>query len=218
MPRPKHNPDALLKLELRISPPDGKEITDWKIGEDFKMLLAGQEGGDEECRLHYHCYVETTRSRSWLTKWIYSIAHCYNGETGNPVFFTRAPHEATIGYCVKDGHIAVRHGCSDTFINEWLAKSRQYKRDKDAARQRDKRIKKAFTQEVRDTIAKRLRESAELRNPLSIVRLVLTEYTEHNATFPTRSVMENLIATLMYPYNPSSIEDFYTRNYFYDNR
>jgi len=224
MPRPKRDPTSVEALELRITPPDGLPIECWKIVDpdkaefvsehernDFKVLIAAQEGGTPDCRLHYHLYVETYRSRTWLTKWIYSIAHCYNGEQGNAVFFTRKPHDNTIGYVVKGGNIVARHGCTQHYIDEWLTKSAQYVRDKEAGRKREQRVKKAFTLEVREKVEALLRQSNDLRNPESILNIILNEYHEAKLTFPPRSSVENIIVTCLYPYDKSIHRNFYLK-------
>lgn len=216
MPRPKKDPDAVLIRELRITPPDGLPITDWKITQgDFKMLLACEEGGVEDVRLHYHCYIETLRSESWLKKWIYSIAHCYNGEQGNSVFFSRKPHDHTIGYVVKYGNVVCRHGCEETFITEWLAKSEQYRTNKDTERKRKHRVEKAFTQQVRETISRTLRESPDLRTIGQVMNLILAQYDEHKKMYPTRTSMETQIVTLLAPYDDSLVRAFYLRAFEY---
>lgn len=216
MPRPKLNPDELLKLELRITPPDANPITEWNITDaDFKQVIIAQEGGTDDCRLHYHAYIETLRSRSWIVKWIYNIAHCYNGEQGNSVFFSRKPHDNTIGYVVKHGNVVVRHGCSDSFIEEWLNKSDEYKRTKEALRTRLKRLKKSFTQDVRDKVVERVRETAELRTPEQVLQLILAEYHEAQMTFPSRTQVENLIVTILYPYDNGLTRAFYLRSFEY---
>jgi len=212
MPRPKHNPDAVLALELRITPPDGKPIEDWKLGEDFNQVIAAQEGGDDDCRLHYHLYIETLRSRSWITKWIYSIAHCENGESGNAVFFSRKPHDNTIGYVVKHGNVVVRHGCAQTFIDEWMAKSAQYRKDKDSAKQRAKRLKKTFTQALLGKIVEALRQDVSLRTPERVLDMILAEYHEAKLLNPSKTIIENLIMSALYPYNTGLVRAFYLRN------
>jgi len=213
MPRVKVNPDELLVLELRITPPDGQPISDWQITDkDFKQVIAAQEGGTPELRLHYHAYVECLRSRSWLIKWIYSIARCTDGQQGNSVFFTRKPHDNTIGYVVKSGNITVRHGCSETFITEWLNKSDEYRRAKDASRKRRQRIEKSFTQEVRIKVDERLKESPDLRSPDRVLDLILQEYQMAHKVFPNRSTIENLIVTCLHPYLDIA-RAFYLRNF-----
>lgn len=214
MPRPKLNPDEVLALELRITPPDAQPITEWNITDtDFKQAIIAQEGGTDDCRLHYHVYIETMRSRSWIVKWIYSIAHCYNGEQGNAVFFSRKPHDNTIGYVVKHGNIVVRHGCTDSFITEWLSKSDQYKRDKEALRSRLKRLKKSFTQDVRDKVVEHIRNAPDLRTPEQVLKLILAEYHEAQMTFPSRTQVENLIVTILYPYDKGLTNAFYLRSF-----
>jgi len=214
MPRTKANPDELLILELRITPPDGNPITDWQIKpEDFKQLIVGKEGGTDDCRLHYHAYVECLRSRTWLIKWIYSIARCKHGEQGNAVFFTRKPHDNTIGYVVKHGDVVVRHGCSETFITEWLSKSDEYRRAKESSRKRRQRIEKSFTQDVRKKVVEALRESPDLRSPERVLDLILQEYHEAHKVFPNRTTVENLIVTVLHPYHGSMARAFYLRNF-----
>jgi len=214
MPRTKANPDELLILELRITPPDGKPIEDWQVNDtDFKQLIAAQEGGTEDCRLHYHAYVECLRSRTWLIKWIYNIARCTHGEQGNAVFFTRKPHDNTIGYVVKHGNVVVRHGCSETFITEWLNKSDEYRRAKESDRKRRQRVEKSFTQDVRKKVVERLKESRELRTPDSVLTLILAEYQEANKVYPNRTTVENLIVTVLHPYDAYIARAFYLRNF-----
>lgn len=213
MPRPKTDPDSVLVRELRITPPDGQPITDWKLGENFNQLIAAQEGGDDDCRLHYHLYIETWRSASWLTKWIYSVAHCYNGEQGNTVFFSRKPHENTIGYVVKHGNIVVKHGCTDTFITEWLNKSEQYRKDKDSARQRAKRLKKSFTQAVYLKITEMVKLDRSLRTPDQVLTHILAEYHAANMVYPSRTIVENLIVTILTPYDATLARMFYLRSF-----
>lgn len=212
MPRPKTNPDEILRLELRITPPDGVPITDWKIGDDFQLLLACQEGGDEDTRLHYHLYIETLRSRSWITKWVYSIAHCENGESGNAVFFSRKPHDNTVGYVIKHGNIAVRHGCSQTFIDEWITRSEQYKKDKDSAKQRAKRLKKSFTQALLGKIVETLKTDRSMRSPERVLDIILEEYHQANLVNPSKTIIENLIMSALYPYEHHLVRAFYLRN------
>ena len=192
---------------------DGLPITDWQINDDFKVLLAAEEGGTDDVRLHYHLYVETPRSESWLKTWIYRIAHCYNGESGNTVFFSRKPHANTIGYVVKHGCIVARHGLEETFITEWLAKSEQYRRDKDTARSRSKRLAKAFTHEVLKKVVEAVRTDPALRSPGNVLNLILAEYREANKTYPTRTQVESLVATVLHPYDDHLVRSFYLKSF-----
>lgn len=215
MPRPKLNPGEILALELRITPPDGKPIEDWKVDDtNFKMVLAAREGGgDTGVRLHYHLYIETLRSRSWILNWVYSIAHCYNGEKGNSVVFTGKPHDKTIGYVVKHGDIACRHGCSDGFITEWLNKSDEYVRNVAAKRKADVRRNQAFSALVRQKVAATLASDASMRTPTCICNLVLAEYHKAEKVYPSRTQVECLIATLLHPYDEGLVRLFYTKSF-----
>lgn len=214
MPRTKANPNELYVREIRITPADGKPIEDWKISEtDFKMVVGAVEGGTPDVRLHYHLYVESLRSASWITKWIYSIAHCYNGEQGNTVFFSRKPHDNTLGYVVKHGNIVVRHGCTETFITEWLAKSEQYRRDKDANRKRNQRIEKAFTHQVRDTLVEHLKTHTDARTEEACLELIIQSYHEANKIYPSRATVELLIVSALAPYRPNMVRSFYLKNF-----
>lgn len=218
MPRPKANPDSLLILEVRITPPDRRPIVDWKLGtDDFVVCLIGQEGGDaplSEKRLHYHLYIETKRSRTWLIKWIYDVARCTNGEQGNAVFFTRKPHDNTIGYVVKDGNIVCRHGCSDTFITEWLEKSRQYRTDKETTRKRKQREEGRFIDGCRKRLDEFLQESPYKRTPTDVMEFVLRDFIDHERQVPSRTQMECLIVGALYKYEPRIANSFYLKTFF----
>lgn len=221
MPRTKANPDELLILELRITPPDGQPITEWDISDqNFKQVIAAKEGGTDTCRLHYHAYVECRRSRTWITKWIYSIARVpldeYGkpiGPKGNSVFFTGKPHDNTIGYVVKHGDIVARHGCTETFITEWLVKSEQYRKDRASVKKRGQRIEKSFTQQVRNKVAEVMENSPELRTPSRMLPLILQEYHDAHKVFPNRTTIENLIVTLLYPYDGHMVDAFYLKSF-----
>lgn len=214
MPRPKADPNALYVRELRITPPDGQPITDWKITpDDFKVVISAQEGGTPDCRLHYHLYIESMRSESWIKKWIYSIAHCYNGESGNTVFFSRKPHDNTIGYVVKHGNIAVRFGCTQTYIDEWLLKSDEYRRAKESDRKRSTRMSKAFSLEVLKKVVEAVRTDQTLRNPGSVLNLILANYQEANKPYPSRTQVESLVVTVLHPYDESLVRSFYLKSF-----
>lgn len=214
MPRPKVDPNALYIRELRITPPDGQPITEWKITpEDFKVVISAQEGGTSDVRLHYHLYIESYRSESWIKNWIYRIAHCNNGESGNTVFFSRKPHDHTIGYVVKHGNIAVRFGCTQTFIDEWLLKSDEYRRSKESDRKRSTRLSKAFILEVLKQVVESVRTDESLRNPGKVLQLILSQYQHHNKPYPSRTQVESLVVTVLHPYDEYLVRSFYLKSF-----
>lgn len=213
MPRTKTNPEELYVRELRITPPDQEEIADWKLGDDFKVAIFAKEGGvGTGKQLHYHGYIESFRSASKITKWIYDIAHCHNGERGNAVFFSRQPHDNTIGYVVKHGDIVCRHGVEETFITEWIERSSQYRRDKDAVRKRTNRSASNVRGEIIDEVKQRLEEHEALRYEEQVVGMLLAGYCQRGLVFPPRSTIENIACSILYKYHPELINAFYCKN------
>jgi len=217
MPRTKANPEELLILELRITPPDQQPITEWPHVNDvnFKMLIAAKEGGEgTDKQLHYHLYAECLRSRTWLEKWIYTTARANKLEAkGNKVFFSRKPHENSIGYVVKEGNLVVRHGTTDQFITEWMTKSDQYRKDKEASRKKKQRIEKSFTQRVRDILVDHLVYNPDDRTEEACLELIIKCYQEAEKIYPSRATVELLIVTSLAQYRPYMVRSFYLKNF-----
>jgi len=208
--RPKIDANSVTMLELRITPPDGEPIYDWKITEDITQLVCYEEGGrDTEKALHYHCYIITPRSKSWILKWVYSIAHCYNGEDGNAVVFTRKPHDNTFGYIAKHGNVSCNHNVTQTTLDQWLAQSEQYKKDHTNERKRDQRLKQSFSKQCLEDTKKLLVEFPHQREPKSILSLILAYYAKHDHQLPTKSVVENLVLSLIQPYDNPFVFHYY---------
>lgn len=212
MPRGRpRNVIAPLELELRITPPDGEPITDWQIDDSIEQLVSFQEGGDEK-KLHYHCYIKCTMSRPTLTKWIYKISRCNNGESGNAVFYSRKPHAHTFGYIAKNKTISIRHGLSQTFIEEWFKESDEYKKQRESKRKRDQRDRSLITLDIRQQVAEDLKQGTINKDVSSIVERLIQLYHENNLTFPPRSQIEQATMTLLYPYNSGYVQGWYARN------
>ena len=210
MPKPKSG--ELYIRELRITPPDGLPITEWKVTEDdFKVCVAAEEGGDEK-RLHYHLYIESFRSETWIKKWIYSIAHCYNGESGNSVFFTRKPHENTIAYVVKYGNVVVRHGCSQTYIDEWITKSNEYRQNKESIRKRVQRSRQGIIKQICEEVASGLKGGSVEPSWDTIADELLNYFKLHDI-YPIRSQFELMVIKLIHPYKPEFVRSFYTNSF-----
>lgn len=212
MPRVKQN-DDVMELELRITPPDGEPITDWKLTDDHREFVAYVEGGaDTGKTLHYHCYLKYARSRTLLLKWIYSIAHCNNGETGNAVFFSRKPHDHTFGYIAKCGSVACRHNVPQTTLDEWFAASEGYRKSKSSARKRSQRTREQLVADIKDHIITELKEHRLDRNVQSIVDRLLAEFNTRGLSFPPRASLEILVMNILYHFDPSYVRSFYARN------
>lgn len=212
--RPKKS-DAVLEVELRITPPDQKQITEWYSDtDDIEKLLCCKEGGEgTDKQLHYHCYLKTSRTRTWMTEWIYRVARCKDtGERGNAVFFSRKLHENSIGYIVKQGDVAHRKGIDDRYINEYIAKSEEYCRAKETKRKREQRTRKAQVDEILELVKNHLKETPGDRYVEGIAQMLLSEFHLRNLLLPSRSTLETIILTLLFPYNPDHVRSIYTRN------
>ena len=57
------------------------------------------------------------------------------------MYFTKRPHEHTMGYIAKCGMCVCRHGTTQTTIDEWLVKSREYCKQKETDRKRRSRTR-----------------------------------------------------------------------------
>jgi len=211
MPKPKSG--ELYVRELRITPPDGLPITDWLVNtDDFVKLIAAEEGGEETGKkLHYHLYVETTRSESWLKKWVYKIGHCYGGESGNAVFFSRKVHENTIGYVVKSANIVCRHGVDNMFIDEWIKKSDQYVKDKATARKKIQRSKQGVVSEMVEKVNNNLHDGKVVSSVAEISAALVNYYSSYDC-YPNRNQHELLVLKLIHPYNSSYPEMYYMKH------
>lgn len=212
MPKPKSG--EVFVRELRITPPDGVPITDWRVNtDDFVKLIAAEEGGGTTGKkLHYHLYVEITRSETWLKKWIYNIAHCQNGESGNSVFFSRKPHDNTIGYVVKSGNIVCRHGVDQTYIDEWIKKSDEYVKNKSTERKREQRTKQSIYKCMMDEVEEDLK-SGFIRGLADEVGGALTYRYYKYSTYPTRSQHEMMVIKLIHPYAEDYVRSYYNKSF-----
>lgn len=211
MPKPKSG--EMYIRELRITPPDQQPILDWHVNDDdFKVLLACQEGGDDK-KLHYHLYCESTRSETWLKKWIYKVARCNNGESGNSVYFSRKPHEHTIGYVVKSGNVVCRHGLTQTYIDEWIAKSDEYKRNKERDRKRAQRSRTSVLKDISESIAKGLHEGSVDRTPQGVSEELLKYYSVESI-YPVRTQHEMMVIKLIHPYASEFVRLYYEKHLF----
>lgn len=215
MPRTKVNPDELLELEIRITPPDQTPITDWKFEEgDFKVLLAAEEGtANGKPKLHYHLYIETLRSLSWIRKWIMNISHATGESNGNAVYFTRKPHEHTIPYIVKSRNVVVRIGVTQTRLEEYYDQSAEYRKSKETERKRKQRGHNDELTDVFAEVEKDLKSGSIHPCVDSIVTRTLAICSSNAIQFPTRMCMEKNVLRLIYPYDNDAVRSYYARSF-----
>lgn len=214
MPRPRKNPDEVLKRELRITPPDGMPITDWHLDPSIKQLVSFEEGGGGDKKLHYHCYIETTMTSQALPKWIYTVARCIEtGEKGNSVFFTRAPHEHTFGYISKHKKVSIRHGIDQPTLDEWFTRSDEYIKQKESVRKREQRGRLAELQDVFDMVENELAHDIIERDILPTIRSILDKCHSTDIRFPARTQMEQMVIKLLYKYDSQIACHYYARSF-----
>lgn len=214
MPRPRKNPDEILKRELRITPPNQQAIV-WNIPPEILKFVAFEEGGaDTGKKLHYHCYIETTMTSQALPKWIYTMCECIEtGERGNAVFFSRAVHDHTFGYIAKNKRLSIRHNYEQTFIEEWFKESDTYNKQRATNRKRDQRTRQDEIKQIMDQVKSDLKANGLYRNVRGCVDLILRYCSHEDIRFPIRSQMEYLVVELLYPYDKSLITDYYARSF-----
>lgn len=205
-------PGPPVELELRITPPDQRPIDDWQIDDKILRFIAFQEGGDDK-KLHYHCIITTIMSKYMLTQWIYRIARC-EGQKGNAVFFSReSDNNKCYGYVAKHGNCVIRHNYNQTTIDEWICRSKEYLASLEAKKKRRQREADDKRLEIRQLVHKGLAEGHIERTPGGIASKLIESYVAYGMTLPPRGSMETTILTLLYPYSPDFVENFYVKNF-----
>lgn len=196
--------------DIRLTPTDQVEVDFSKIDlSDFKVLLACKEGESNGTpRLHYHMYVVTVRSDSFIDTWLAKLGRATAETKGNAVFSKRRSHEGTLGYVVKNGNVVSRHGIDDRFLTETFKKSEDYRKEKETERKRASRGNENFLGNIlKDPEVKRLSD------PLQIVSVILQKYKEAEKRFPPRSAIESAVMYLIYDHDESSVKRFYSKSF-----
>jgi len=215
MPRPRVNPDAILVRELRITPPN--EHLDVSTVDDDPTILkfvAYMEGGDG-VRTHYHCLITTTMTQGQLAKWIYKVAGAVDTEfRGNSVFFSRQPHQMTEQYICKKNDLYHSKGYEPTMLDEWVKRSNDYQEAIRVAQKNRKMKRGAELLLVEESIENDLKDTL----PSSItagflIDLVIARCRAHMFRFPTRPQMDAMVLRLIYPYDKSTVLDFYKKSF-----
>jgi len=215
MPKPLSG--KILHLEIRVSPYDQEPIvieeSDLQMFDELILCQEGTPNGSP--KLHYHRMIKTTKSESWLRSFLKKIAHAPDNEkvNGNALYFTRKPHEHTTGYIVKSGNVTHRHNISQTTLDEWLAASSQYQKDKATDRKRKQRSRDDELKHIVESIEKDLHNHSIQRNVASIVDRFLAICIADNIRFPTRSQMDMYVLKLIHPYDQFLVRSFYTRSF-----
>jgi len=215
MPKPLSG--KILSLEVRVTPYDQKpiEIEDEDLAHFTKLLLCQEGEPNGTPKLHYHGYIETNKSETWLRSFLRKIAHAPEQEkiNGNALYFTRKPHDHTFGYVVKSGNITHRVGITQTTLDGWITESKDYRKQKETDRKRKQRTREDQFAEIVKNIESDLQNNLIQRSVDSIVDRILATCMSENIRFPTRSQMDLYILKLMYPYDNYLVRSFYTKSF-----
>lgn len=213
----KHLSGNVLALEVRITPYDQKEVT--VSPDDFKwfnkLILCAEGSPNGSPQLHYHGYVETVKSETWLRSFLRKIAHAPDNEkiNGNALYFTRKPHEHTFGYIVKCNNVTVRHGITEGEVDQWVKESHQYEKDKATERKRKQRSRDKQLNDVVKILAEELQSGVVRRQAVYMVDRILQLCDINEIRFPTRSQMEMIVLRLMYSYDSDVVRSFYMKSF-----
>lgn len=197
----------LRQWELRLTPDYGDINFEHKNLEDaHKVFVACKEGGEGTGkRLHYHVYMETQRSETFLR---HQAEHLAGGK-GNAFYSLKKAHEGTVGYVVKEGDVVFRHGWDNLFLDEMLSKSQQYRKDLEADRKRQSRKSENTLSDIMKVVAETITSSS---TPRYVVNAVLKEYNTRQLRFPTRNALESAVLSALYPHNPVFVQAVYASN------
>lgn len=214
-----------LSLELRLTPPDQREIDNWKINDgDFEKIIVCKEGTPNGTpRLHYHAYVETKRSKSWVRSWVLAVllGH-YNPDeaiNGNQLYFSKSPHEHTISYVVKCDDPVVCSGYTPEEYKEYTRLSKEYCKQKERDRKRKQR---SVTDEYDEVYAEIQNELDELKHHQmvrdyglidTVVRLAIDKIYSRNVRLPTRNMMERYVMEILAKRDQSILRSIYMKSF-----
>lgn len=206
----------IIEVEFRVTPPGQEEITDWKIKDQFSILVAFKEGEPNGTpKLHYHGYLQTTLTIKSIQRWLNDVAESDKyGVKGNAVFFTRKAHDHTRGYISKSRNCVLRHGTTQTTLDEWYQSSAEYNKEKVTDRKRKNRTREDELKPIWDSIKEELK-TAISPTPDWIIERVLYKCYEGNIKFPSRMAMENFIIHALYPYRPEFTKSYFNRTFQY---
>lgn len=203
-------------MEIRLTPYDGEPLQDADYAmviPFFDKLVLFEERSDTD-KLHYHGYLESAYAHCKVREMLRKICHCNdNGVNGNALFFTRKPHSHTFGYISKSGKCVLRHGESQTTIDEWINASAEYVKSKSRNKKREQRTRQDELQSIIEQVEKDLRVDSRIRYVEGIIERICAICTQESVRFPTRPQMDQFVVKLMYPYNNDVVRSYYGRSF-----
>lgn len=198
----------LTKWDVRLTPEKPIDFERCFDNEDYEKVIICEEGGlGTDKKLHFHCYLESRRSNSYLYNTFAKIC----GGKGNKFYSMREAHDGTLGYAIKEEVVRFSKNFTEQEIEEIKERSRNYRKDKDADNKRASRAKEKYLA----TILKEVAEGGCLPTqpaPEDYIAQILKCYDRDTKRFPPRATLENAVMTLMYRSDPFYVIRYYTKN------
>lgn len=208
--RPKKDDGEVRELDVRLTPQDQRrpEFATYFTTDDFIKVIVAEEGGEQtDIKLHYHCYIETRRSDTWL----YGLFARLTGGKGNKFYSLRKAHEGTKGYAVKDERICYYRGFTEHQIMEIIERSRNFRKETETGRKRESRAKEKYLGLVLKEVAEGV-STHPSPTPLLITEEILKCYSRDQKRFPPRATIENGVMSIYYKHNPREVVGWYAKN------
>lgn len=203
-----------------MTPPDQKPVKFTASNEDFEQLIICEEGipnggfdseGNKIPRLHYHAYILSIRSRTWIEGWMKKHLQPPPDVKGNQLYSLKVGNDGTLGYTIKYGNVVFRLGCDQMFLDEAMKRSEAYRTEKAAERKRASRTKTNYLARVVEEVAEGGLITSQT-TPLEVTQMILAKYHQNQVRFPTRSILETATMGLLYPYRQRDVNEWYAKN------
>lgn len=216
MPKPLSG--QIYAREIRITPYDQLPIIESDLqpylGDIDKLLLCQEGSPNGSPKLHYHGFIETKKSETWVRSVLRKLSHCEDKSiNGNALFFTRQPHDHTYGYIIKSGNIAYNKGYTQTTLDEWIEQSSDYRKQKETTRKRSQRSRDEQLAGVVEQVTSDLKDNSCGRSVPDVVSRILMICHQEDIRFPARSQMDHIVLKLLYPYDEYIARSYYERSF-----
>lgn len=215
---PKHLSGLVYAREIRITPYDQKPITDDDLQPyiDFidKIILCEEGTPNGKPKLHYHGYIETPKSETWVRQVMRKLSHCDDTTVnGNALFYTRKSHDNTFGYIIKSGHITYRKGYDQTTLDSWIEQSANYCKSKESGRKRKQRTREEQLNGIVEQVKSDLKDSTINRSVPDVISRILALCHTEEIRLPHKSQMDMIVLKLLYPYDEYLVRSYYEKSF-----
>lgn len=213
IPKTRAKRSELAEWSIRITPTNQMTITKDEFLEkglkDAELLLVCEEGEPNGSpKLHYHIYIKTNISRTSLERYCANIGRSTLMIKGNAVFSISKANDGVIGYVIKNNNIVCSINYTQTVLEQYWEKSKQYRKDLEASRKKDTRKQGSSFKEIIDEY-----EITPDTTPEGVMEFVLDQCIKREMNFPSKSMLETAIVKIMYRQGQWNIvRNFYLRN------